>query len=127
MNLRSRKTQNRSRDWRIDLTRLSRFLWLFSTGLATSSALSLRFTVARRQSPMGELRTSEIAKKIVKNRKENHCKSRGKSDHDRPFSLLWTQDLQPHRTGFSEHVVFSSDDHLCGRFGGLGIWIWGLF
>lgn len=48
VNLQSRKTENKSRYWRINLKRLSRLLWLFSTGLATSLALSPLFTMACR-------------------------------------------------------------------------------
>ncbi|GMN61128.1 hypothetical protein TIFTF001_030229 [Ficus carica] len=76
---------------------------------------------------MGESRTLEIAKKITKNRKENHHKSRGKSNHGRPSSSPLAWDFRPPRIGFFEQVVFSGDGHLCGGFGGLGIWIWGLF
>ncbi|GMN60066.1 hypothetical protein TIFTF001_029160 [Ficus carica] len=67
---------------------------------------------------MGESRTPKIVKKITKNCKENHHKSQGKSNYGRLFSSPSKQDLRPPRTGFSEHVVFSGDGHLCGGFGG---------
>ncbi|GMN35379.1 hypothetical protein TIFTF001_045012 [Ficus carica] len=117
----------RSCDRRIDLARLSLFVRLFSTGLATSTALSLRLAVAHRQSPVGESRTSKITKKMSENHEENHRKSQGKSDHSHPFSSPSAQDLRPPCIGFSELIVFSGDGHLCGCFGGLGIWIRGLF
>ncbi|GMN69456.1 hypothetical protein TIFTF001_038507 [Ficus carica] len=49
MDLRSRKMEIRSCDRRIDLARLSLLVLLFSTGLATSTALSLRLAVAHRK------------------------------------------------------------------------------
>ncbi|GMN56604.1 hypothetical protein TIFTF001_025731 [Ficus carica] len=59
--------ENRSSDRRIDLVRLWRFLRLFSTGLATSLALSPRLA-----SPW------LVVNRPWENREENHRKSQGK-------------------------------------------------
>ncbi|GMN70637.1 hypothetical protein TIFTF001_039678 [Ficus carica] len=83
--------------------------------------------MACRQLPMGESLTPKITKKIAKNCKENHRKLWRKSDHGHPSSSPSAGDLQPPCTGFSEHALFFGDGHLCGGFGGLEIWIRGLF